>query len=175
MNNYAEANISAEQSSSREDTRVQGAHGDQERPPGLEEAPGQRAQAPDSVPLLIRRRRGGNAYLRSSAEFRPVYDRGERFNGTLMTVFVLRSGHDSHRFGITASRKMSRSAVQRNRAKRLLRETFRLCGEDLGKLQNKYDWVVNARRALLDVKLPQPLTEFREVIARVGRDERGAA
>jgi ribonuclease P protein component len=174
MNNYAEANISAEQSSSREDARVQGQDGDQERPSGLEEAPGQRAQAPDAVPLLIRRRRGRDAYLRNSAEFRPVYDRGERFNGRLMTVFVLRSGHDSHRFGITASRKMSRSAVQRNRAKRLLRETFRLCGDDLGKLQNKYDWVVNARRALLDVKLPQPLSEFREVIARVGREERGA-
>ena len=175
MNNYAEANISAEQSSSREDTRVQGADGDQERPSGLEAAPGQRAQAPDAVPLLNGRRRGRNSYLRNSAEFRPVYDRGERFNGTLMTVFVLRSGHDSHRFGITASRKMSRSAVRRNRAKRLLRETFRLCGDDLGKLRNKYDWVVNARRALLDVKLAQPLMEFREVIARVGRDEGGAA
>jgi ribonuclease P protein component len=173
MNNYAEANLSAKQSSSREDARIQSADGDQERPPGAEEASGQRTQTLDTNALLIRHRRSGDACLRNPANFRQVYEHGERLNGALITVFVLRSDLAVHRLGITASRKMSRKAVKRNRAKRLLRETFRLCGADLDKLQNRYDWVINARRALLNVKLQQPLTEFREVIARVDRIERG--
>lgn len=89
-----------------------------------------------------------------------------------MTVFVLENGSGLHRFGVTASRKMSKSAVMRNRAKRLLRETFRLSDPELGGLLRKYDWVVNARRSLLAVKVAAPLKEFRAVIARLGEVER---
>lgn len=89
-----------------------------------------------------------------------------------MTVFVLENGSGEHRFGVTASRKMAKSAVQRNRAKRLLRETFRLSGTELSGLLKKYDWVVNARRSLLVVKVAAPLKEFRAVVARLAEEER---
>lgn len=89
-----------------------------------------------------------------------------------MTVFVLENGAGEHRFGVTASRKMSKSAVQRNRTKRLLRETFRLSGEELSGLLKKYDWVVNARRSLLVVKVAAPLKEFRAIVGRLAEQER---
>lgn len=174
MIDYAEANFSAEQSPSREDARVQSPDVDEGRPPCVEEASGQGAQAPDAGALLTGNRLPKGARLKSSAEFRPVYERGRRYDGPLMTIFLLPNSLGLHRLGITASRKMSLDAVKRNRAKRLLREAFRLSGGELSCLKHTYDWVINARRALLEVKVSEPLRDFREVIARVGRNESDA-
>ena len=109
--------------------------------------------------------------LRSSGEFRVVYASGRRYDGKFLTAFVRRSDLPNHRLGITASRKTSRSAVERNRVKRLLREAFRLCAAELDGLEAKYDWVLNARRSLLTVKVTAPLEEFKNIIARVAGDE----
>ena len=80
-------------------------------------------------------------------------------------------GLSQHRLGITASRKMSRLAVKRNRAKRLLRETFRLTDGELGALKNRYDWVFNARRSLLEVKTEAVIADLRRIITQVERSE----
>ena len=100
-----------------------------------------------------------------------VYGEGKRFEGRLVTVFVLRTGLAQHRLGITASRKMSRLAVKRNRAKRLLREAFRLTGVELNTLRGRYDWVFNARRSLLEVKAEAVIADLRRIISQVERSE----
>lgn len=112
-----------------------------------------------------------DARLRKSAEFRAVYDRGRRFDGRLVTAFVLPTQLEQHRLGITASRKMSRLAVKRNRAKRLLREAFRMTGSELGGLRNRYDWVFNPRRLIIEEKADAVIADLRRIIAQVGRSE----
>lgn len=110
-------------------------------------------------------------HLRNSVEFQRVYAGGSRFNGRLMTAFALPNGLGYHRFGITASRKAIGNAVERNRAKRLLRETFRLSDSTLESLETKYDWVLNARSALLRVKLQSSLEDFRAIVSQAAARE----
>ncbi len=42
-------------------------------------------------------------------------------------------------------------------------------------LQIEYDWVLNAKRSLLRVKVAASLDEFQKIIARVSIDERNDA
>jgi ribonuclease P protein component len=111
-------------------------------------------------------------YLRSSNDFQKVYRQGKRFEGVLMTVFVLPNNLSHDRFGVTASRKALGNAVQRNRAKRLLRETFRLKRSALTGLLQRYDWVFNAKRRLPSLKVSATGEEFENLVSRVAREER---
>jgi ribonuclease P protein component len=166
VTDYAEENISAKQSKTRQKARVPGPHGDQERPRSAQTPEGKGPQAPGAASLL------GFGYpkearLRKRAEFLRVYEQGTRIEGRYITVFLLPNSLGRHRVGITATRKAIGKAHDRNRAKRLLRETFRLSRLELNEVQPFCDWVLNARRAILRGKLEKPLGEFREVVARV--------
>ena len=109
--------------------------------------------------------------LRGSNDFQRVYKTGKRYEGHLLTVFVLPNSLPQHRLGITASRKALGKAVDRNRAKRLLREAFRLTRPHLDRLTRKYDWVLNARRSLLSLEGRRPSDELEKMIAKVANDE----
>ena len=115
------------------------------------------------------------ASLRARSDFLRVYQNGKRYDGILMTAFVLPNRLSHHRIGVTASRKTAGLAVQRNRAKRLLKETFRLNRLVLSGLGKKYDWVLNAKRNLLSVKLTESLPDFRGIIESVAGDETQSA
>lgn len=110
-------------------------------------------------------------YLRDSREFQHVYRNGKRYDGVFITVFVLENEALNHRLGVTASKKALGKAVQRNRAKRLLRETFRSNEPSLSALTRNYDWVLNAKPAVLSQKLNAPREELERVIEKVGRLE----
>ena len=110
-------------------------------------------------------------YLRRSSEFKKVYQNGRRYDASLITAFVLPNDQPNHRLGITVSRKTAIRSLDRNRAKRLLRETFRLKKDSLEDLKKKYDWVLNGKRPLVAVKVESPLEEFDRIMTRVAADE----
>lgn len=102
--------------------------------------------------------------LQNSQQFQIVYKNGKRYDGRLMSVFVAPNDRAHDRFGITASRKAARRAVDRNRMKRLLREAIRaVATEHLTEKTACCDWVVNARRSLLGVKMPEVRKELERI------------
>lgn len=110
-------------------------------------------------------------YLRGSNDFQKVYRTGRRYEGVLMTAFVLPNNLSHDRLGVTASRKALGNAVQRNRAKRLLKETFRLQSSSLSGLVQRYDWVINAKRRLPSLKVTAAIEEFESLVSRVAKEE----
>ena len=165
--NYAEENIPTEQPPPREEARVQSENGDQERTRGAQTPPCEGPQTPDGSSLLSFSF-PKEARLLKRAEFLRVYDQGKRFDGRYMTVFILPNVVGRHRAGITATKKgVGNKAHDRNRAKRLLRESFRLSRVELDAIGEKFDWVLNARRSILKVKLDAPLEEFKAIAARI--------
>jgi ribonuclease P protein component len=170
---YAEENISTEQPPTREKARVQGPDGDEERPGGAQTPPREGPQASDG-PALLSFALPKEARLAKRAEFLRVYEKGARIEGRFMTVFLLPNGRDIHRLGVTATKKgIGTKAHDRNRAKRLLREAFRLSRLELDAVEPKCDWVLNARRSLLKVKLDKPLAELKGILEKAEPGQAG--
>ena len=86
-----------------------------------------------------------SARLLTPADYQQVFQRGQ-FKVSSKTVLILAITNEFSRprLGLVIAKKNIRLAVQRNRVKRLIRETFRLRQQDMPAL----DIVVLARRGL---------------------------
>ena len=99
--------------------------------------------------------------LRRRAEFQRVFNTGRRAHGRYFTIIAAPDGASRTRLGIVASRKLG-GAVVRNRAKRLIREVFRVIDEPDCPL----DLVVIPKPNLFDAPLSGLLLDFTVVLKR---------
>ncbi len=79
--------------------------------------------------------------LKKNYEFRRLYQRGQSAAGGCMVIYCRKNKLKYSRFGLTASVKIG-NAVKRNRARRRLREIYRL---NQDKLKPGYDIILVAR------------------------------
>ena len=105
------------------------------------------------------------ARLTSSAGFKAVYVRGRSYATDLIIVYVLRrAGGSRVRFGFSAGRKLG-GAVQRNRAKRLMREAARTL---LPQITGGWDIVVLGRRGIAQSAFTDVLADLENLLGRAG-------
>ena len=88
--------------------------------------------------------------------FRRVYEEGRKIQFRYFTAFVLSKQTGGSRIGITTTRKMGNS-VERNRARRLVREAFR---RNKWLVPHGVDIVINARRSLVGAAYRDFESEF---------------
>ena len=103
--------------------------------------------------------------LRTKAEFDRVFRRGQRLDGRLFTLVVAVNGTEADRLGLAVSRRVG-GAVQRNRAKRLVREAFRRLSRE-GRVA--LDLVVLAKPELAALGLGEVQRELEQRLRRAGR------
>ena len=99
-------------------------------------------------------------HVRKRADFELIYKSGFKRSGRLMTMFTREREAGPARLGIAATRKMG-AAVERNRAKRLVRELFRH-----NKPVAAVDVVVVPRREILAAPYDRVEQEFRSLLQR---------
>lgn len=122
-----ETNIPAQQPATQAYTRISCAHGHQGRTEGDKSPACQGTRPPDPVGLPVTGSRfPKRSRLSSPAQFREAFARGKRCNTDFFTVIAVPNGLDYARLGLAVSKRKARLAVQRNRLKRLIRESFRV-------------------------------------------------
>jgi ribonuclease P protein component len=108
-------------------------------------------------------RLGPRRRLRSAAEFDAVFKRGARLGGRLFLLVFAPNARGVDRLGLAVSRRVG-GAVERNRARRLLRESFRR--ETLPSAAG-LDFVVVAHPEIAGCAQAEVDREFRERLRRI--------
>lgn len=103
--------------------------------------------------------------LRSRAEFVAVQERGRRVASRHMTLLALPNAQGVDRLGVIASRRLG-GAVLRNRAKRRVREMFRV-GEPDRAVTPSFDIVVIPRREVTTIVFSELQSEFNAALRKL--------
>ena len=99
------------------------------------------------------------------AKYKRVFDLGRPVKGRVLAAWRLESSDADRKAGVVVSKKTFHDACRRNRAKRLMRESFRLL-EKQGEVPEGTDWVFSARFAIKGKKCPDVMDDMRRVFAR---------
>lgn len=98
-------------------------------------------------------------------KYKDVFDRGRSFRGRLFVAWILLAPDAGRQAGVVVSKKSFHDAVDRNRAKRILREGFRLAAPEFSA---NADWVLVGRAALAGRRTADVVDELRHVARKCG-------
>lgn len=81
------------------------------------------------------------------AKYGIVFDRGRSVKGRLLVAWRYASSDADRQAGVVVSKKSFHDAVDRNRAKRLMREAFRLLVKE-GAIPENTQWILIGRSSM---------------------------
>jgi len=94
------------------------------------------------------------------AKYKRVFDRGRSIRGRLLVAWHLESDDADQMAGVVVSKKSFHDAVDRNRAKRLLRESYRLMVKT-GVAPEKTEWIFIGRSSMAGCRLSDVTEDMR--------------
>lgn len=103
--------------------------------------------------------------LRDARAFRNIYSSGRHYVAGTMVLWVFCTKDKGHKVGVVASRRAFRRAVDRNRAKRRLRECIRCAFPEI---KEGCNLILIARRAMLDAATVELEKDLRWLLRRAG-------
>ncbi len=97
--------------------------------------------------------------LRDNKDFNDVYSKGRSYVSKNIIIHVLNDERYNGKVGFAAGKKLG-GAVIRNRVKRLLRETYRLCKKNL---RTDRALIIMGRKNLVNAKVDVAIKSFLEL------------
>jgi ribonuclease P protein component len=105
---------------------------------------------------------GRNERIRKGSDFSAIFQSGKRIHSEYLTVIVCKNTSGMRRIGLVVGKKVGKTAVRRNRMKRLLREFFRL---NKHRLPASQDILTVARKDFSSMKCQDLCRELEKVLA----------
>ena len=100
------------------------------------------------------------------SKYKRVFDRGRSVKGRLLVVWKHSSSDADQQAGVVVSKKSFHDAVDRNRAKRLMREAYRLLVKE-GKVPEKAEWILIGRSAMAGKKCQDVMKELELAVRKM--------
>ena len=162
-----ETNVPAEQPQAKANPRLPGPHEDEGGSAGAEAASAEGPEAGCGVGTGLRaapgKRLKRGERLTRAADYRRILRTGIRLEGPLFSLLATWNDRGHDRLGLAASRRVG-GAVLRNRAKRLLRESFR---RHRAETERGRDLVLLAKREIGACSQAEVDLEYRERLGRL--------
>ena len=105
-----------------------------------------------------------NEILKFDSQFKRIYSKGSSCVRPSLVVYAKKNGIPGNRLGITVSKKIGK-AVIRNRAKRRLRELFRI---NSGNIKPGYDFILVARGRTAFSRFSVLTSDFQSALKEIG-------
>lgn len=98
-------------------------------------------------------------------EYKAVFDRGRSFRGRLLVAWRLASEKPEPLAGVVVSKRTFHKAVERSRAKRIMREAFRLLAKE-GRIDPNFRWIFIARVSMQNAKCEDVQRDILKICGR---------